>query len=413
MTPSYASPIRRPDPSFVEFVALIALQMALTALSIDVMLVALGDIAGTYHLVDDNDRQLVVTAYLAGFALGQPLAGPLSDSYGRKPILAVGIGIYCLAALGAAAAPSFGWLLVARVVQGLGGSAPRIISMAIVRDRFGGHRMAQVMSFVMMVFIIVPVVAPTLGSLVLRVASWHWVFVGLAAIGLLTIFWSMARLPETRPRNERYPLSGRSVARALRKVVKTRRTIGYAAGAGFLFGALMTYVGSSQQVFMEVYGLTQTQFPMAFGAAAAAIALASLLNARLVGRIGLHRVSHGALLLFVAASVVFAALDALGDPSLIETMAFLAVTLFCFGFVMPNFNAMAMEPMGAMAGMGSSVVGFLTTGLSASLGWLAGQAYDGTVRPLAIGFLSYSLVSLVVVLVTERGRLFEPPPPER
>lgn len=398
---------RWPAPGFAEFVGLIALQMALTALSIDVMLVALGDIAGTFSLTDDNDRQLVITAYLVGFALGQPFAGPLSDRFGRKPLIAWGIGIYVLGALAAMLAPSFATLLAARFVQGVGGSTPRIVAIAIVRDRFAGRGMAQVMSFVMMVFIFVPIVAPSLGALILQAGPWRWIFGVLSVIGLVTVAWSMLRLPETRPRADRLPLSGLALRHAFLTAMTNRRTVGYAVAVGMIFGALMTYVGSSQQVFMEVFGLTQETFPLAFGAVASAIAVASLVNARMVGRLGMRRLSHGALLGFVTASAIFAVIAAPGHPSLAVTMGFLMICFFCFGLIAPNFNALAMEPMGHIAGMASSLVGFATTALSAALGWLAGQAYDGTVIPLSIGFAGYSAVSLVVVLITERGRLMQ------
>lgn len=398
---------RRAEPGFAEFVALIALQMALTALSIDVMLVALGGIAESFSLADDNDRQLVITAYLAGFALGQPLAGPLSDRFGRKPVLAWGIGLYMVGALAAVFAPSFGTLLVARVLQGLGGAAPRIVATAIVRDRFAGRSMARVMSFVMMVFIFVPIIAPSLGAAILHVAPWRWIFGVLAVTGLATLFWSMLRLPETRPRADRLPLSGRAIGQAFAIVVGNRRTLGYAFAVGCLFGALMTYVGSSQQVFMEVFGLSQEAFPLAFGAVASAIAVASLVNARLVERLGMRRLSHAALVGFVAASALFALVAAPLGPSLVVTMTFLMVCFFCFGLIAPNFSALAMEPMGHIAGMASSMVGFVTTALSAGLGWAAGYAYDGSVIPLSIGFAGYSALALVIVLLVEQGRLMQ------
>jgi len=403
--PTAAPPVGRAPTGFAEFVALIAVQMALTALSIDVMLVALGGIAASYDLVAENDRQLVITAYLAGFALGQPLAGPLSDRFGRKPLIAWGILLYVLGAGLAAVAPSFALLLAARVVQGLGGSAPRIVAMAIVRDRFAGRGMARVMSFVMMVFIFVPIVAPSLGALVLQVAPWRWIFWLLAVIGLATLAWSMLRLPETRPAADRLPLSATALSRAFRAALTTPRTIGYAVASGFMFGALMTYVGSSQQVFMEVFSLSVEAFPIAFGAVASAIAVASVVNARLVGRLGMRRVGHSALLGFAGTSLIFAVLAAPGGPPLWLFMAWLMGCFFCFGLIAPNFNALAMDPMGHIAGMASSVLGFVTTALSAGLGWLAGQAYDGTVVPIALGFAGYSAAALALVLLTERGRL--------
>ncbi len=400
-----APPVGRREPGFAEFVSLIALLMALTALSIDVMLVALGGISEAFHLVAENDRQLVITAYLVGFAVGQPVVGPLSDRFGRKPVLAWGILIYVIGAGLCVVAPSFELMLAARFLQGLGGASPRIVAMAVVRDRFAGRGMARIMSFVMMVFIFVPIVAPSLGAMVVQVAHWRWIFGMLAFVGLAAILWSALRLPETRPPGDRLPLSPWSLGQAFRKVVTTRQTIGYAVAVGCVFGSLMTYVGSSQQVFMEVFALSDTAFPIAFGAVASAIAAASVANARMVGRLGMRRVSHLALVVFSLCSLLFAVLAAPSQPPLWLFMAWLMVCFFCFGLIAPNFNALAMEPMGHIAGMASSMVGFVTTSLSAGLGWLAGQAYDGTVIPIAVGFAGYATVSLALVLVTERGRL--------
>ncbi|MGQ9368643.1 multidrug effflux MFS transporter [Azospirillum sp. ST 5-10] len=399
-------PPKAHDIGFVEFVTLMALLMALTALSIDIMLVALPDIAGTYAVTSANNRQLVVTSYMLGFAAGQPVHGPLSDRFGRKPVLAVGLVVFAIGSVGAAFAPEFGWLLAARALQGLGAAAPRVVAIAVIRDRFAGRDMARVMSFVMMIFIIVPVLAPALGEAILHIGPWPWIFGVLFLAAALALGWSALRLPETRPPHDRMPLSGPALTAAFRRVVTTRRSLGYTVAAGFLFGSLLAYVGSAQQVFVDVYGLGDL-FPIVFGAIAAAMAAASLTNAKLVGRLGMRRVSHAALIGYVAICAVLALAGFPEDLPLIPFCGFLAATFFAFGLIAPNFNALAMEPLGHVAGMASSFIGFYTTGSAALLGWAIGHAFDGTVRPLTMGIALCGLLTLVAVLVTERGRLLQ------
>ena len=403
-TPPSGTPAATQDIRFPEFVALMALLIALTALSIDIMLVALPEIAQSYALTGANDRQLVITAYMLGLALGQPFHGPLSDRFGRKPILAIGLVIFAIGSLGAAIAPSFDTLLAARALQGLGAAAPRVVAIAVVRDRFVGREMARVMSFVMMIFIVVPVIAPSLGDGILRLGTWPWIFGALFLASVVAFVWSMLRLRETRRAEDRMSLTPAALGRAFRLVVTTRSTVGYTTAMGFLFGGLLSYVGSAQQIFQDVYGLGSL-FPVAFGAIAGVMALASLTNARLVGRIGMHRVSHMALIGYVAAGTVMALLGFPEHPPLWLLGAFMAVIFYCFGLIAPNFNAMAMEPLGHVAGMGSSFVGCYSTAAGAIVGMIIGQAFDGTVRPLIIGFVALGYLALVTVLVTEGGKL--------
>ena len=393
------------DIRFPEFVALIAGMMALTALSIDVMLPALPAVASGFGISDPNRQQLVVTAYLLGFAIGQPLCGPLSDRFWRKPVVIAGLCIYAIGSLGAVFAPDFTALLWSRVAQGLGAASPRIMAMAIVRDRFAGRAMARVMSFVMMVFIIVPILAPALGEAILVVAPWRWIFGFLAAAGLLALLWSVLRLPETRRRGDRMPLSLGGLWLALRTVLSDRCSIGYTIALGFMFGNLMSYIGSAQQIFVDTYGLGQL-FPVAFGGIACFMALSSLVNSRLVMRLGMRRISHAALISYIAVCGAMAVAGYPEQPPLLVFCGFLAATFFFFGLTVPNFNAMAMEPLGHIAGMASSVLGSYTTAAGALFGWIIGQAYDGTVRPLEIGLSVMAVLALVTVLFTEKGRLF-------
>lgn len=395
-------------PGFVEFVALAALLMALTALSIDIMLPALPQIGDALDVADPNERQLVVTAYLLGFAAGQILYGPLSDRFGRKPVLLAGLFVFTAASLASAVAAGFTWLLLARVVQGLGCAAPRVIAMAVVRDLYGGREMARVMSFIMMVFIIAPVIAPGIGQVLLLAGRWEWIFLFLTAVGLATTAWTVLRLPETRPQAAREPLSLGWLGQAVWQTVSTRQTLGYTVATGLIFGALLGYINSAQQIFMDVYD-TGAMFAVLFGLIAVALAAASYLNGRLVERLGMRWLSHAALAGFLVTALAHYALaEIAGPPPLWLFCAMLSVNLFFFGFAMPNFNALAMEPLGRIAGTAASFIGAVTTALAALLGWYVGQQFDGTVVPLTLGYVVMGALAAAIVTVTERGRLFQP-----
>ncbi len=404
MSAPQPAPARAIDIHFNEFVTLIAVLIGMTALSIDIMLPALADIAGSYGVTAANDRQLIITFYLAGFALGQPFCGPLSDRFGRKPVLVAGLLLYLLGSLLALIAPSFETLLAARALQGLGAASPRITSMAIVRDRFIGRHMARVMSFVMMVFIIVPIFAPTIGEGLVQLGHWSWIFGFMLLCACLALGWAALRLPETRAPEDRIALSVAALRRAFRTVVSNRRTCGYAVAMGFLFGGLMAYVGSAQQIFVDVYGLGSL-FPAMFGGMASVLAFASFTNARLVGRLGMRRVSHLALVAYVLVTASLGLFGFPGQPPLPVLGLVIGGALFCFGLIAPNFNALAMEPMGHVAGMAASVIGFYTSAAGAFFGWIVGQQFDGSVRPLTLGFAAMGLLALVTVLITERGVL--------
>ena len=392
-----------------ELVALVASMMGLAALSIDIMLPALPEISDAFGLTGANDRQLVITFYLFGFAAGQILFGPLSDRFGRKPILIIGVIVYGFASIGTFMAEDFSLLLAARAVQGIGCAAPRVIAIAVVRDLFSGRDMARVMSFVMMVFILIPVVAPTIGEGILALGEWHWIFLFLTGASLIILLLTVLWLPETRPPESRRPLSLRWLGQAVWRIVSTRQTIGYTVAIGFMFGCLMGYINSVQQILEEIYAL-DALFPLVFAAIAIAMAGASLTNSALVKKHGMRRLSHSALVGFVIVAAIHASVAAFSDgpPPLALFAGFLALNLFLFGFVMPNFNALAMEPLHEIAGTGSSFVGFYTTGAGAILGWVVGQSYNDTVVPLTIGYLVLSICALVVVLIVERGKLFQP-----
>jgi DHA1 family bicyclomycin/chloramphenicol resistance-like MFS transporter len=392
---------------FPEFVVVIASIMALNPLAMDMMLPALPDIASAFHITNANRPQEVLSTFLIGFGFGQFIMGPLSDRFGRRPVLVDGMVLYGAASLLAITAQSFETLLLARALQGLGTSATRVIATSIVRDCYAGRRMASVMSFAMMVFIAVPVVAPSLGQAVMLLTQWRGIFIVLTLYGALALAWSAWRMPETLPLTERKSLAIRDVLGAFRQTITNRQTLGYALAAGFVQGALFAFVFISQQVFVDIYKLGR-YFPLAFAAAAIGIAAAGFLNARLVGRIGMRVMSHGALVGFAAVAGITMAAAYLGAIPLWLFMPLAALMMFSFGLMIANFTALAMEPQGHIAGTASSLYGSITTLLGIGIGTIIGQDYNGTLLPFATGFFICALAALAIVATTEKGRLFVP-----
>ena len=392
---------------FPEFVVVIASIMALNPLAMDMMLPALPDIASAFHIANANRPQEVLSTFLIGFGFGQFIMGPLSDRFGRRPVLVDGMVLYGAASLLAITAQSFETLLLARALQGLGTSATRVIATSIVRDCYAGRRMASVMSFAMMVFIAVPVVAPSLGQAVMLLTQWRGIFIVLTLYGALALAWSAWRMPETLPLAERKSLAIRDVLGAFRQTITNRQTLGYALAAGFVQGALFAFVFISQQVFVDIYKLGR-YFPLAFAAAAIGIAAAGFLNARVVGRIGMRVMSHGALVGFAAVAGITMAAAYLGAIPLWLFMPLAALMMFSFGLMIANFTALAMEPQGHIAGTASSLYGSITTLLGIGIGTIIGQDYNGTLLPFATGFFICALAALAIVALTEKGRLFVP-----
>ncbi|WP_349958900.1 multidrug effflux MFS transporter [Rhizobium sp. ZPR3] len=398
-----------------EFIALAAFLMAINSLAIDIMLPALQQIGSSLGVMNENHRQYVVTAYLIGFGSAQLIYGPLSDRFGRRKPLLVGIIIYVISAFGIALIPSFAGLLALRFIQGLGSAATRVITVSIVRDVFGGRLMAEVMSLIMMVFMIVPVIAPGSGQIIMLVSTWHMIFVFIGTMATLVGAWMYFRLPETlKPENVR-PLTVRSVASGFKIVLTDRVALCYTLASTFLFGALFGFINSAQQIYNNIYGLG-VYTPLAFGGVAAFMALSSFVNSQFVGRFGMRRLSHTALLGFVAITFCWLLVQLYGPAPMPFPlfMVFFALAMFQFGWIGSNFNSLAMEPLGHVAGTASSVLGFMSTVGGASIGACIGQFYNGTATPMVIGYFTVSLIGVVFVLIAEKGKLFRPhnaPPP--
>ena len=390
-----------------EFIALCAALMALNSLAIDIMLPALQQIGASLGVENENHRQYVITAYILGFGGGQLFFGPISDRFGRRAPLVAGLIIYVAAAAAAAIAPSFETLLMCRAVQGLGAAATRVIAVSIVRDTFDGRRMAEVMSLIFMVFMAIPVVAPGIGQFIMLFATWHWIFVTMAVGALIVSAWSLMRLPETLHPEYRRPLTVASVLGGFRIVLTNRIALCYAFASTFVFGAMFGFIASAQQIYVDVFNVGE-MFPVIFAGVAAVLAFSNYLNSRLVGRIGMRRLSQGALLLFLVISLAWLVVSLEMKMPLWLFVTFFACAMLPFGALGANFNALAMEPLGQLAGTASSILGFMQTFLGGILGTLIGQAFNGTVTPLAAGFCSVSVAALLMIFIAERGKMFQP-----
>lgn len=387
---------------FAEFIALMAWLMAMTALSIDIMLPSLPDIGASFGVRDGNERQLIVTGYLAALAIGQLVWGYVSDRFGRRVPLLCGLGLYTAGSVAALLAPSFITLILARGLQGFGGAAARTIGTAIVRDVSSGREMARTMSIVMMVFIIVPVLAPSLGQFLLVFGTWRLGFWALLLAGVVAILWVAFRLPETRkpPATMAAPMT---LGASLLTVLSSPVTRGYAIAAGLMFGCLVAYISSAQQIFVDVYGLG-AQFPIAFGFVAAMMAVAAFTNAMLVRRLGMRRLSHVALVTFIGVSLAMVLVNVGGKAPLWLMMSLLALAFFLFALMQSNFNAIAMQPMGHVAGMASSLIGAFITGCGVIAGGIIGRSFDGTPLPISLGFAALGICAFLMILWVEGRR---------
>ncbi len=388
-----------------EFVVMIAGLMALNALAIDVMLPALDDIAAALGVANSNDQQLVIYAYIAGFGVPQLVWGPLTDRFGRRSIVFLALAGYAVTGLACMFAPSFAVLLAMRFSQGVFASACRVVAVSIVRDIFAGRGMARVMSLVMTIFMVVPILAPSIGQLILFVAPWQWTFGVLTVVALALMGWAWFRLPETLPVERRSPLNPPGTARNYLAVFSDRVTIGYMLASGVIFGSLFAFIGSSEQVMTEVFGLGDS-FVLWFAAVAGVLSLANFTNSRLVERFGMRRMSQAALMCFIALGLALLVLMQWTGPVFAVFFPLFALMFGCFGMIGSNFNALAMESQGRIAGTASAAYGFFTTTMSSFIGWMIGRQYDGTVIPLITGFVILGMVCLVMVAIVEKGKFF-------
>jgi Bcr/CflA subfamily drug resistance transporter len=388
-----------------EFVAFIAAIMAVNALGIDMMLPALPAIGRDLNVANANSLQWIVTAYMSGFGVGQLVYGPLADRYGRKPILLITVLGFVIASVVAAHAQTFTLLLAARVLQGTMSASTRVLSSAIVRDRYSGRQMARTLSVAQMIFFIVPILAPSIGTLLLAIGPWRFIFYVLAAFAAVVFGWSLTRLPETLHTEDRHPISIASLLSAYRLTLTNRYSIGYAVSTALTFGGIIAFVSSSQQIFTDVFHQGK-HFAILFAICAFFMGCASFANSRLVERLGTRVLSQTGIFALIALSLLHLATIRLGLESVSTYIFFQALSMTCIGLCGSNFGAMAMGPVGHIAGTAASVQGFISSIGGVAVGSMIGQSFNGTTYPLAIGYLGIGLGALAIVYTVEGGRLF-------
>lgn len=389
-----------------EFIILMALLQALQALAIDSMLPALGVMSQDLGAHDANQRQLIVGVFLICSGIGALFPGALADRFGRKPVLLTCLGGYVVFSLAAAVMRDFTALLIMRGAAGLVSAGMIVMSATIIRDRFQGDRMARMQSLVAMVFMIVPMLAPSLGQAVLLFADWRWIFGIMAALGVILIAWVVLRLPETLHPEFRQPVEVHVIGRNMWTALTTRASFGYVFGMALVQGALFGYLNSSQQLVAEHFGAGD-KFPLIFGAMALMMACANLTNSRIVERFGARRVSHSALLCFMLMGAVQLWLALRGGETLWEFSVVMTLNMCLMGFIGANFASIALQPFARIAGAAASLQTFIRLALGSALGAVIGQLYDGSALPLAAALVTAGAGGLLLVLFSERGSLFQ------
>jgi len=390
-----------------EFIILMAMLMSMVALTIDAMLPALIQISTSLNAEHINDGQLIVGTVFLGMALGQMIYGPMSDAYGRKPAIYLGIIIFLIGDIISITAQDFNIMLLGRILQGMGAASCRVVTLAMIRDCFEGKEMAKVMSLIMMMFIMVPAIAPAIGQGILLFAGWRSIFIFLLVFGLIAFIWLALRQKETLLDKDRIPLSINNIYSGIKETLSTTSTRNYMISGGIMFGAFIGYLTSSQQILQIQYDLGKL-FPIYFGILALAIGTSSFINSKLVMHFSLEKLCIFALAAICGLSLIFFGLTTVfdGNPSLWFFMPYLIGMFFGFGILFGNFNTLAVQPLGHIAGMANSVISTVQTLISVIIGSFIGQSYDGSVQPLTVGFLVCASLTLVIVIrVYKQGKV--------
>lgn len=385
-----------------EFIALTAFMMSLVALSIDMMLPALPQIGADLGVANDNDRQAILTTFMAGLTVMQFFYGPLSDKTGRKPVVAVGTAIFLVGSIISALSQDFNVMLAGRFLQGCGIAAMRILSVTIVRDIYEGRAMARIMSMAMSLFILVPCVAPLLGQLIISVSHWRMIFVLFCLAAGCVFFWFMFRQVETLDPSRRRDFNIRTLQQGLLETCRHPVTLGYTLASGVVGGAFSSYLFTAQQIFQDVFRSGE-KFAMYFAILAVGFGVASLMNARLVGRFGMKRICYVAIgcMILTSTLLVISALVYGSNFSLTLFMSLMMVIFFCISFMFGNMNAIAMQPLGHMAGTAASVISLINGALSLMIGAYIGQSFNGTIVPFSVGYIVCSVITLVIMLLVD------------
>ncbi|OPB31729.1 multidrug effflux MFS transporter [Bartonella sp. AR 15-3] len=390
---------------YKEFVILIAALMAINSIAIDIMLPAMPDILNSLHATNENDQHYIISCYLISYGATQIFFGPISDRYGRHKLILIGLACYSCAAIACIFASSLPIFLILRVLQGIGGAVMRVLTMSIVRDLYNGRKMAEVMSIVMMIFLLAAMIGPAIGQIILLFGQWQLIFIFMAIVGFGLMIWIQVRLPETIYIAR--SLSFSSLKNNLWLIITNRSTLCYTLATSIILGCIFAAINTSQQTYEGIYNLG-IWFPVAFALGAGFQAISSFLNSRLVGSFGMRRISHTMLLLFSTISCIWFVGSVLtgGFVSFPFFMLLYSILMFACGGIMANFNTLALEPLGKIAGTASSVSGFLQTSIGASLGFFIAQYFDETTIPNSAGFFFLSLIAILLVLWAEHGRFF-------
>ncbi|WP_198430272.1 multidrug effflux MFS transporter [Sphingobium xenophagum] len=389
----------------IEFVLLMASLQALMALSIDVMLPALGAISGDLGISDPNQRQLVVGVFLISTGIGSLFPGALADRFGRRRVVLTAVAGYVVVSFICAISRSFELLLLARALAGLLTSAMLVMPMTILRDRFDGDRMARTQSLVAMTFMVVPMIAPMIGQAVLLFAGWRWIFGIMSAMGVVVCIWAWLRLPETLDPRNRQAIQPRVIAGNMVIALRERASFGYFLGAALVQAGLFGYINSAQQLVGEHFG-AGTLFPVLFGGMALVMACTNFINSRIVEKFGARRVSHAALICFIVFGAIHFLIALRGGETLWTFVPLMTVSMCMLSFIGANFQALSLQPFKRMAGAAASVMSFVRMVVGSVLGALIGQAYDGTARPIMASMAVCGFAALLLVLYSEKGRLF-------
>lgn len=380
-----------------EFITLMAFLMSVVALAIDAILPALDQISYEIGIQNSTDNQLLITMIFLGLGLGSLLFGPLSDSLGRKPIVFIGFALFIIASFICIYAKNLDTMIVGRILQGIGLSAPRTISIAIVRDSYSGDYMARIMSFITVVFIIVPIIAPALGKFVLDHYSWQAIFYIQLLFSIFISFWFWIRQPETLLKSQRIKFTVHIFSDGLRELIQFKRTIGFTIISGFITGSFMVYLSTSQQIFQSQYDLSE-EFPFIFAGLAISVGIATFLNGTLVLKYGMEKLVTMALIAFFIISILYVALlYGSQNPSINILLTFFGLQFFAIGFLFGNLRALAMEPVGHIAGIAAAITGFISTMMAVPISWFIGKYVTSTALPLFIGFTICGILSLLIL----------------
>ena len=381
-----------------EFIALMASLMSVVALAIDALLPALELIGFSIGTVEASDNQLIIIMIFLGLGVGPLLFGPISDSLGRKPIVYMGFAIFIVASFICVFADSLEMMVAGRILQGIGLSAPRTISIAMVRDSYSGDHMARIMSFITVVFLLVPIVAPAMGKFVLDHYNWQGIFYIQLLFSLLVSFWFWKRQPETLALPNRIPFTRHIFLDGLKELVKYKGTLGFTLISGFITGSFIVYLSGSQQIFDQQYGLAE-EFPYIFAGLAISVGAATFMNGTLVLRFGMEKLVTIALLAFFGIPLLYIILFYnAANPNIIVLLAFFATQFFAVGFLFGNLRALAMQPVGHIAGIAAAITGFISTLMAVPISTYIGKFIDTTALPLFVGFLICGLLSILILL---------------